>query len=81
MKSRLLIVDDRPENLVVLGAVLDTNYDLIPAPLRAGGPGASGGENSMDVVLMDIEMPVMDGCRRPPAASGRWSATRTPRSS
>ena len=31
MKSTLLIVDDRPENLVVLGALLGGSYNLIPA--------------------------------------------------
>jgi CheY-like chemotaxis protein len=60
MKSRLLIVDDRPENLVVLGALLGTKYDLVKAH--------SGQEaldllktHAVDVILMDIEMPGLDG--------------------
>jgi|GEM_PF-5014118 CheY-like chemotaxis protein len=60
MKSTLLIVDDRPENLVVLGAVLDSNYDIIPA--HSGKEAlALLEETAVDVVLMDIAMPIMDG--------------------
>jgi CheY-like chemotaxis protein len=60
MKSTLLIVDDRPENLVVLGAVLDSNYDIIPA--HSGQEALALLEkNNVDVVLLDIAMPTMDG--------------------
>jgi two-component system sensor histidine kinase/response regulator len=60
MSSTLLIVDDRPENLMVLGAVLGANYNLIQA--HSGQEALELLEqNTVDVVLLDIEMPVMDG--------------------
>lgn len=59
-KSTLLIVDDKPENLLALEAVLKRDYYLIYA--------TSGQEalellkkNEIDVILLDILMPVMDG--------------------
>jgi CheY-like chemotaxis protein len=60
MKSTLLIVDDKPENLLVLEAVLGSNYELIRA---------HSGQEALEVlaqtlvhlVLLDIEMPGMDG--------------------
>ncbi|HXC64902.1 MAG TPA: response regulator, partial [bacterium] len=60
MKSTLLIVDDRPENLVVLGAVLDSNYNIIPA--NSGREAlALLAEHTVDLVILDIAMPIMDG--------------------
>jgi PAS domain S-box-containing protein len=60
IKSTLLIVDDRPENLLALEAVLKKDYHLIYA--------TSGQEaldllqkNEVDVILLDIQMPEMDG--------------------
>jgi CheY-like chemotaxis protein len=60
MKSRLLIVDDKRENLVVLGAVLDSDYEIITA---CSGQEALAqlAENTVDLVILDISMPVMDG--------------------
>jgi CheY-like chemotaxis protein len=59
-KCKLLIVDDRPENLLALEAVLSGDYTLISAH--------SGQEalellqiHDVDVVLLDIQMPGMDG--------------------
>jgi len=59
-KSTLLIVDDKPDNLLALEVVLKKDYYLIYA--------TSGQEalkllnkNDIDVILLDIQMPVMDG--------------------
>jgi PAS domain S-box-containing protein len=59
-KSRLLLVDDKPENLIALEAVLSADYQLVSAQ-----SGAEALEllktNDVDVVLLDIQMPGMDG--------------------
>jgi two-component system sensor histidine kinase/response regulator len=60
MKSTLLIVDDRPENLVVLRALLGGSYNLIPAHSGLEALELLT-ENIVDLVLLDIEMPGMDG--------------------
>ncbi len=60
MKSNLLTVDDRPENLLVLKALLGPNYNLIQA--HSGQEALDlVAKEPVDVVLLDIEMPVMDG--------------------
>jgi CheY-like chemotaxis protein len=60
MKSNLLVVDDRPENIRVLEALLGSNYAMTPA---LSGKEALDllQEKEVDVILLDIEMPVMDG--------------------
>jgi two-component system, sensor histidine kinase and response regulator len=60
-QSRILIVDDRPENLLALKTVLDEpRYAIVEAD--------SGKEalksllrEKIDLVLLDVNMPVMDG--------------------
>jgi response regulator RpfG family c-di-GMP phosphodiesterase len=60
MKSRLLIVDDKPANLLALEALLSAKYDLVPA--HSGQEALKLLRNSaVDVILLDIEMPGMDG--------------------
>jgi signal transduction histidine kinase len=65
-RQRILVVDDEPINITILGAILESDYDI-----RA----ATGGEDALDsvaldqpdLVLLDILMPGMDGyevCRR-----------------
>jgi adenylate cyclase len=65
--ARILVVDDTPQNIRLLDAVLSPRgYTVIPA---ASGQEAldSLAERSPDLILLDIQMPVMDGyevCRR-----------------
>jgi CheY-like chemotaxis protein len=60
MKSNLLIVDDKRENILVLEALLGNHYQLTRA---LSGQEALDllREKEIDVVLLDIEMPQMDG--------------------
>lgn len=65
-KNKILIVDDNPETIKILGEALKQSYDVIIA---------TNGEKALamveeappDLILLDIEMPNMDGyevCRR-----------------
>ncbi len=59
--ASILIVDDRPENLLALEAILDApGIDLVRA---ASGPEALRHVLRQDfaVILMDVQMPGMDG--------------------
>ncbi len=65
-KPSILVADDTPTNLDLLGALLEGDYELLFA-----GSGSEALEltlaHSPDLVLMDILMPEMDGyevCRR-----------------
>jgi PAS domain S-box-containing protein len=59
-KSNLLIVDDKPENLIALKAVLGSEYNLWPA--NSGQEALEVLEKQeVDVILLDIQMPEMDG--------------------
>jgi response regulator RpfG family c-di-GMP phosphodiesterase len=60
MKSSVLIVDDHPENLQVLDALLGTKYRLVRAHSGLEALNLLE-ENSVDLILLDIEMPGMDG--------------------
>ena len=59
-KERILIVDDTPANIDVLGAILTDDYDISVA---VNGPMALDIANSStppDLILLDIMMPEMD---------------------
>jgi adenylate cyclase len=64
---RVLVVDDTPQNIRLLDAVLSPRgYTVIPA---TSGPEALNivADSPPDLILLDIQMPVMDGyevCRR-----------------
>jgi CheY-like chemotaxis protein len=60
-KFKVLIVDDRPENLLTLEGILE-NDDLIILKANSGNEALSIMlENNIALVLMDVQMPGMDG--------------------
>lgn len=78
MKAGILLVDDRPANLLALEAILD--------PLDQHLVRASSGEEALQkleceefaVILMDVRMPGMDGLRTAEVISQRERAARVP---
>ncbi|GAB6057857.1 response regulator [Desulfonatronum parangueonense] len=66
-KPVVLIVDDQPANLQVLGNLLREEYLVLAAPNGAKALSIATGKKTPDVILLDIMMPEMDGyevCRR-----------------
>jgi CheY-like chemotaxis protein len=60
-QARILLVDDRPENLVALGAILDP-LDQVLVPVRSGEQALQAVlDEEFAVVLLDVVMPGMDG--------------------
>ncbi len=66
-KSKILIVDDAPENLRILIEILKKDYATIPATNGETALQKAMADPMPDLILLDILMPVMDGyevCKR-----------------
>lgn len=60
-KATILIVDDTPDNLAVIGGLLRPDYHVKVATSGERGLRAARTEPVPDLVLLDVMMPVMDG--------------------
>jgi CheY-like chemotaxis protein len=60
-KSNVLAVDDKPANLVALDAVLSGDYNVLRAHSGAEAISFLQDRHDVDVILMDVHMPGMDG--------------------
>jgi diguanylate cyclase (GGDEF)-like protein len=73
MRTQILVVDDVPDNIKLLSLELsDHGYEVVPAHTGAQAL-ALVRERPMDVILLDISMPDLDGievCRRLKADPG-----------
>ena len=66
-KATILIVDDSPDNLTLLGEILKDDYKVKVANNGEKALKLAGAENPPDLILLDIVMPGIDGyevCRR-----------------
>jgi len=66
-KDAVLVVDDSPENIDLLGEVLKQDYKIKVALNGEKALQIARSENPPDIILLDIMMPGMDGyevCRR-----------------
>ena len=66
-KNTVLVVDDSPENIDLLGGVLSQDYKIKVALNGEKALKIAGTEKPPDIILLDIMMPGMDGyevCRR-----------------
>ena len=60
-KPRILAVDDTPANLVALEAVLDSEFELRFARSAPEAIATLQADCDFDVILMDVQMPEIDG--------------------
>lgn len=61
-KSRILVVEDSPFYLrQISGFLVDCGYDVVQAVHGADGLAKLESEADIDMILTDIEMPIMDG--------------------
>jgi PAS domain S-box-containing protein len=62
LKARILIVDDQSANVQLLEQLLgDAGYTQVSATMNATEVCALHRKNPFDVILLDLQMPVMDG--------------------
>ncbi len=58
---KVLIVDDMPENIDVLGSVLEKDYEVVIALDGEGAIKIAESVDQPDIILLDIMMPEMNG--------------------
>jgi len=66
-KNTILVVDDSPQNIDLLGNALSGDYEIKVALTGEKALKIAGTENPPDLILLDVMMPGMDGyevCRR-----------------
>lgn len=61
VRDTLLVVDDNPENLAILGGVLQPHYDVLAAPSGERALRIAAREPKPGLILLDVMMPEMDG--------------------
>ncbi len=60
-KATILIVDDTPENITVLGELLQPYYSIRVATTGARALISAASKPQPDLILLDVSMPEMDG--------------------
>ena len=71
-KQTILVVDDTPANVLLLEAILSTDYNVHMAGTGEDALRMANGTPAPDLILLDVVMPGMDGfevCRRLKASS------------
>ncbi|MBF0288684.1 MAG: response regulator [SAR324 cluster bacterium] len=61
-KTKVLLVDDKPENLMALESLLATNFDLNCLQATSGNEALKlAAIHDLALILLDVQMPEMDG--------------------
>lgn len=60
-KARILVVDDTPDNLYLMSALLEDQYDVTTAESGAQALELATSDTPPQLILLDIMMPEMDG--------------------
>ncbi|HYE71350.1 MAG TPA: response regulator, partial [Aquabacterium sp.] len=60
-KARILVVDDTPDNLYLMGALLEDEYEVVTAVSGAEALQLAHSATPPELILLDIMMPEMDG--------------------
>ena len=60
-KKRILVVDDEPQNIVVMREILKTGYTVIAATDGAKALSLAQSATPPDLIMLDIMMPGIDG--------------------
>jgi len=60
-RANVLAVDDQPSNLIAMDAVLSAEFDVIRASSGEQALSILQSRGDIDVILMDVQMPGMDG--------------------
>jgi CheY-like chemotaxis protein len=60
-KPSVLVVDDKPSNLLALVALLEADYETVAAGSGTEALAVLEGGRHVDVILLDVQMPEMDG--------------------
>jgi adenylate cyclase len=60
-KSKILVVDDTPDNLFLMSALLEDKYELVTASSGAQALEIVRSAQRPELILLDIMMPEMDG--------------------
>ncbi|MCM0082897.1 response regulator [Geomonas sp. Red32] len=60
-RKKLLIIDDTPENIQLLMAILGRDYQIVAAREGERALALAASDPQPDLILLDIRMPGMDG--------------------
>jgi signal transduction histidine kinase/DNA-binding response OmpR family regulator len=74
----ILIVDDKPENLFSLGKILEVNRFEVDSALSGEEALKKVLKNEYELIILDVQMPEMDGFEVAEALSGYSKAKHTP---
>jgi putative two-component system response regulator len=61
LKKRILVVDDEPQNIVVMREILKSGYTIIAATDGARALSVAQSSSPPDLIMLDIMMPGLDG--------------------
>ncbi len=61
MKGRILVVDDNPDSVAIIGSILEGRGYQVTAAASGAAALSQLGQGGVDLVLLDVMMPQMSG--------------------